>query len=79
MYECTEAGGIRNEPRPSVDLSFGPDGIGSLLCGFTVEEFSHFFLLSTNLLHFLLLHFLFHFHRGFVVIFVRIIHLVLFT
>ena len=71
MYECTEAGGIRNEPRPSVDLSFGPDGIGSLLCGFTVEEFSHFFLLSTNLL--------FHFHRGFIVIFVRIIHLVLFT
>ena len=26
VYECTEAGGIRNEPRPSVDLSFGPDG-----------------------------------------------------
>ena len=26
MYECTEAGGMRNEPRPSVDLSFGPDG-----------------------------------------------------
>ena len=26
VYECTEAGGIRNELRPSADLSFGPDG-----------------------------------------------------
>ena len=26
VYELTEAGGIRSKPRPSVDLSFGPDG-----------------------------------------------------